>query len=157
MAEVDERKMDFLLLREVVVSLVMEDENFIHRVRNAGPKHPFLDKMPEEGAASVEAVDRFASFLVPFLAQFADTGIPHHSAFKASMVCFALLPSNLCVCAHVFLVFHNIYIYIYYVAAVPSYALCACKRACFFWGGARWRQSWCTLRRPMLSFQKAHA
>jgi len=144
MAEVDAKKVDFLLLREVVVSLVTEDENFIHRVRNAGPKHPFLDKMPEEGPASVDAVDRFANFLVPFIAQFAATGFPHHSAFKASMACFVLLCSNLRVCV--------------FMLQLCLSVLCACERACCFcsMGGGRCRQSWCMLPRPMLSFQKAH-
>ena len=145
MAEVDAKKVDFLLLREVVVSLATEDENFIHRVRNAGPKHPFLDKMPEEGPASVDAVDRFCEFpgalysavcsywfSAPFSFQ-GQHGLLRTFVFKFTRLCFLCCSCALVCCVH------------------------ASVRAAFArWGGGRCRQSWCMLPRPMLSYQKAH-
>ena len=79
----EKRKYEFLLLREIFVGMLRDDENFLHRVRNAGSKHPFLKDVPDEGPASAEAVDRFHWLLLPILAQFAADGIPAHAVFKA--------------------------------------------------------------------------
>ena len=79
----ERRKYEFLLLKEILAGMLRDDENFLHRIRNAGAKHPFLQNMPQEGPASAEAIDRFHWCLIPILAQFAADGIPAHAVFKA--------------------------------------------------------------------------
>lgn len=76
---------ELALLKEVLVEWVKDDENFIHNLRAAKPDHPFLEDFPGEGPSSADAVDKYANFLAPFLAQFASSGIPAFGKFKAGL------------------------------------------------------------------------
>ena len=78
----DSRDLERALLKEVLVGWVTEDANVIHTMRN-DDAHAFLQGFPAEGAASVEAVDKYADLLMPVLAQFVASGIPSHGCFKA--------------------------------------------------------------------------
>jgi len=79
--------MDLLLLKRTMIDLVCDETgSFLHRVRN-DEKHEFLENMPSEGPNSCEAVEHFADFITPILAQFCVSGIPRHAAFKACIWC----------------------------------------------------------------------
>lgn len=93
----ERKKYEFFLLKAIIAGMLRDDENFLHRVRNAGSKHPFLHGMPKEGPASAEAVDRFHWFLMPILAQFAADGIPAHGVFKAWCWLIVFLHLSACV------------------------------------------------------------
>ena len=75
--------LDMLLLKRTILDLVDDPAGaFLHRVRNH-EKHEFLENMPSEGPSSCEAVEEYADFITPILAQFCVSGIPRHAAFKA--------------------------------------------------------------------------
>ena len=75
--------LDMLLLKRTMLDLVDDPAGaFLHRVRNH-EKHEFLENMPSEGPSSCEAVEEYADFITPILAQFCVSGIPRHAAFKA--------------------------------------------------------------------------
>ena len=86
MGQTDEKDVQLALVYEVVKQWTTKDENFMIKLRDA-EDHPLLDDFPSEGPASVDAVDKYAFVLVPFLAQFAATGLPTYSAFKAMPLC----------------------------------------------------------------------
>lgn len=62
--------------------VLLDDSNFLRSLRDDESHAMFVDMRPE-GPESVEAIDKFYMWITPIIAQFAATGLPHYSSFKA--------------------------------------------------------------------------
>ena len=80
---VSQQELEALLLRDIVQECILSDEsNFLRKLRD-DQAHSVFPDLPAEGPESVEAIDAYHMWITPIIAQFAATGLPHYSAFKA--------------------------------------------------------------------------